>query len=248
VTEMKDIPGFPGYKATVDGKIWSDISGRFLRGWYNEHGYPIVTIKPVCGDKGIRVHRLIGLTYLEKPEGCDVINHLDNNPKNNHVKNLEWTTQKGNMQHCAKQGRAIKRKMFKLSEDIIPKIWAQYHLPTKEIAEMFNVSPRTIRDLFNGKQWSFTSSAYSDLISKPKRRTRKTIDKKTLIQIFERRAKDNSSCVQLAKEFNIDTSQMSKILLGKVSCPITYPYVTPKKWPRGIPTPPNVDTSDWGFS
>ncbi|WP_207657705.1 HNH endonuclease [Faecalicatena contorta] len=36
--------------------------------------------------------------FIPKPDGCDVVNHIDNNSSNNEVSNLEWTTYKGNMQ------------------------------------------------------------------------------------------------------------------------------------------------------
>ena len=51
------------------------------------------------------IHRLVANAFIEKKEGCNVVNHLDNNPYNNIVTNLEWTTYKGNMQHAAKQNR-----------------------------------------------------------------------------------------------------------------------------------------------
>lgn len=51
------------------------------------------------------VHRLVADAFCEKKPGCDIVNHLDNNPANNEASNLEWTTYAGNMQWAAKQGR-----------------------------------------------------------------------------------------------------------------------------------------------
>ena len=53
----------------------------------------------------VLVHRLVATAFVEKPERCDIVNHLDNDPRNNNAKNLEWTTFKGNMQWATKQGR-----------------------------------------------------------------------------------------------------------------------------------------------
>lgn len=53
----------------------------------------------------LSVHRLVADAFCDKPSGCDIVNHIDNNPSNNRADNLEWTTYKGNMQHSAKQGR-----------------------------------------------------------------------------------------------------------------------------------------------
>lgn len=56
------------------------------------------------------VHQLVADAFLVKPEGCDIVNHIDNNPSNNCVSNLEWTTQRGNILHSARQGRMKSRE------------------------------------------------------------------------------------------------------------------------------------------
>lgn len=49
------------------------------------------------------IHRLVAQAFIEKVNGCNIVNHLDNNTHNNMATNLEWTTYKGNMQHSTKQ-------------------------------------------------------------------------------------------------------------------------------------------------
>ena len=51
------------------------------------------------------VHRLVAEAFCERPEGCDIVNHIDSNPENNRADNLEWTTYKGNTQHSIEAGR-----------------------------------------------------------------------------------------------------------------------------------------------
>lgn len=43
--------------------------------------------------------------FLNKPKGCNVVNHLDCNPHNNNAENLEWTTLKGNTKYMQELGR-----------------------------------------------------------------------------------------------------------------------------------------------
>lgn len=50
--------------------------------------------------KTYSIHRLVGIHFLEKPEGKGYINHLDANPSNNRVNNLEWCTQSENIQYA----------------------------------------------------------------------------------------------------------------------------------------------------
>lgn len=78
---------------------------RILKQNTRGNGYKYVHISVDGKVKSYAVHRLVAECFCEKPEGCDIVNHIDNNPSNNNANNLEWTTYKGNMQHAAKQGR-----------------------------------------------------------------------------------------------------------------------------------------------
>lgn len=46
------------------------------------------------------VHRLVAMTFIPNPKGKPCINHIDGNPKNNQVNNLEWTTYTENQNHA----------------------------------------------------------------------------------------------------------------------------------------------------
>lgn len=50
--------------------------------------------------KDFLVHRLVGEAFIPKIENKDFINHIDGNPKNNHVSNLEWCNYKENSNHA----------------------------------------------------------------------------------------------------------------------------------------------------
>jgi hypothetical protein len=51
------------------------------------------------------VHTLVLEAFVgPRAEGM-LCNHLDADPTNNHVSNLEWTTQQGNMRHASALGR-----------------------------------------------------------------------------------------------------------------------------------------------
>ncbi|CAG8616854.1 808_t:CDS:1 [Diversispora eburnea] len=55
----------------------------------------------VCsGYQKYMVHHLVALTFCLKEQGKDYVNHIDGNPTNNKASNLEWCTQKENMQHA----------------------------------------------------------------------------------------------------------------------------------------------------
>ena len=67
-----------------------------------------------------QLHRLVAQLFIPPytyNNGEKVINHKDGNPKNNHVNNLEWVTQKENVIHSHKNG-FVKRDFRIILEDL----------------------------------------------------------------------------------------------------------------------------------
>ena len=111
----KDVVGYEGiYQVSSYGRVKSlkriDSNNRthqerILSLKETPTGYYHVHLSRENKAKWLLVHRLVAEVFCELKDGCDIVNHLDNDPHNNHFENLEWTTYKGNMQHATKQGR-----------------------------------------------------------------------------------------------------------------------------------------------
>lgn len=116
--EWREIEGMNGnYQVSNYGRVRS-----VDRTFYDKRGYKRrftgKIIKPQNTGKGYQqvhisgramyVHRLVATAFLEKLEGCDVVNHKDFDPANNCAENLEWTTIKGNYDYSEKAGRYIR--------------------------------------------------------------------------------------------------------------------------------------------
>ena len=48
--------------------------------------------------KPFLIHRLVAIAFIENSDNKPEINHIDGNPKNNNIRNLEWCTGKENKQ------------------------------------------------------------------------------------------------------------------------------------------------------
>lgn len=101
--EWRDVVGYDGlYKVSDDGRV---MSHNLYRRWKEPHelpqyetnsGYYMVNLYRRGTSKHFLVHRLVAQAFLEKPDGCEYVNHKDENKKNNCVENLEWCTKSYN--------------------------------------------------------------------------------------------------------------------------------------------------------
>ena len=98
------------------------IAGRVLKPKTNTTGYSQVSLFRDRKRKEYLVSRLVAETYCQKPDGCDVVNHLDNTPSHNWATNLEWTTHLGNAQHSVNQHRRYVRPVIRSDGKIYAKL------------------------------------------------------------------------------------------------------------------------------
>lgn len=117
--EWRDIPEFEGlYQASTLGRIRSlprakmDKIGRIalqcgnilkkLNGSDTGHSQVILHKE---GKAYVRaVHRLVAAAFLPNPCNYSVVNHIDGDPTNDSVENLEWCTPKHNTRHAIQKG------------------------------------------------------------------------------------------------------------------------------------------------
>jgi len=97
------IIGFEQYTVYEDGRVYSDKRNKFLSlRMYGRSRRPYyrVTLYDGLGNHSNRsIHRLVAEAFIPNPNNKLVVNHKDNNPKNNDVSNLEWVTHSENTIH-----------------------------------------------------------------------------------------------------------------------------------------------------
>ncbi len=175
IVTYKPIPGRAGYEAGDDGSIWSlrKYGGR-------DHGWPItenrqrrlaespssdkdphLKVKLYCDNKSqsFFVHRLILETFVGPcPEGMEC-RHLDGNPRNNRLSNLEWATKIVNQSDRTVHGtRSTGEKNGKASlkdKDVLRMVelralgWSHQSIAT----ELLTPKP-TVSGILRGRTWS----------------------------------------------------------------------------------------------
>jgi len=104
------------------------------------------------------VHRLVASNFLENPHNKPQVNHIDAVKNNNKLSNLEWCTNRENVDHAFELGLCPKgenSKASKLKEqdilcikDLLKEKNTKY-----SIAKLYGVSRNTIHDIKEGITW-----------------------------------------------------------------------------------------------
>jgi hypothetical protein len=161
---FKEVKGWEGlYQISNCGRV-KRIGGykEYLKPFLSTHGYPTVVLQHLGRKLKISVHRLVALHFLNNPFGHKCVNHIDNDPCNNMVENLEWCTQEMNVRHAVKQKRhsyGEKSSHAKLIGSEVNEIKRLHGLGIKEkdLATRYNVHQCTINRIVNNKNWKLVN-------------------------------------------------------------------------------------------
>ena len=97
------IDGYDNYFISNFGNVKNSKTNRIMKQGNHKQGYKMINLSKNGKMKTFTVHRLVGNAFLENPDNKQMIDHIDNNPSNNIVKNLRWCSQKDNVCNRDKQ-------------------------------------------------------------------------------------------------------------------------------------------------
>ncbi|UXU67444.1 NUMOD4 motif-containing HNH endonuclease [Staphylococcus agnetis] len=134
MTEIwKDVVGYKGlYEVSNYGRIrthkdkttFTKLHGkrkwkqRFLKNKTPNGRDVRVTLWKDGKPKDYLAHRLVAFAFIPTVPNKECINHIDGNPQNNNVKNLEWCTHKENVNHAFENGLHSSNMAVKLINHI----------------------------------------------------------------------------------------------------------------------------------
>lgn len=94
----------PGYWVSNKARVYSAISESFIYGSPLRSGHIGVSLQ-INGKRVHKyLHRLVAEAFVPNPNNCPEVRHLDDDPSNNEVWNLEWGDQYDNVQDSIRNG------------------------------------------------------------------------------------------------------------------------------------------------
>jgi hypothetical protein len=91
------------YTVSKTGEVYSIKFKRILKKRI-KNGYYTVELCYGRSTYEAAIHRLVAGAYIENPHNYPKVNHKNGNPFDNNVENLEWITQKRNVNHALETG------------------------------------------------------------------------------------------------------------------------------------------------
>jgi hypothetical protein len=107
--ELRQIKGFNNYAVSIDGKVWSERSKKFLKERDTGDGYKRAVLyrSGTPNGRSILIHRLVLLAYIGPCPNGHEADHRDRDRGNNNLSNLRWVTKSKN---------CIERNTFRFTE------------------------------------------------------------------------------------------------------------------------------------
>ena len=149
------------YGICSNRKIKTRILKPYKRNAKREANHLVVCLYKNGLSKLIFVHRLVAQAFIPNPNNYPVVNHIDGNPLNNNVSNLEWCTIQKNTQHAYDIGLAKPTKTRKINQYTLDDIYIKTWNTIKEAEQALNLHHigdccRNIRNRAGEYHWKFT--------------------------------------------------------------------------------------------
>lgn len=99
-------------EVSTDGQLRNIKTGTLYRLHIGATGYlgVCVSLGSRKDKRLFKIHKCVAESFIDRPEGLSIVNHIDGNKLNNCVDNLEWCTPSENTRHAVKAGLKVASK------------------------------------------------------------------------------------------------------------------------------------------
>lgn len=167
------------YFVRDDGEIFSENFSEkgklkkrlpsILTGPNGESGYYLIHMSVYGVSYSKLIHRLVAQAFIPNPENKPEVNHKDGFKCHNYASNLEWVTEKENIEHSCKTGLyyvpigedSPKAKITAYQATKICKYLEQNVLSLQEIANTIGCSKAIVSNISQHQAWTHISKFYN---------------------------------------------------------------------------------------
>jgi len=174
--EFVDVPGWEGlYEINKMGQVKSADRYIKVNGVFEKYDIGKIVshtqsrtryLKTLFYRNNVRkfymVHRIVAIVFIENPHSKKCVNHIDGNPHNNHISNLEWCTHAENIQHAYDTGLAValSGEGNNRSKIILNTLTGIFYFGVREAAAILGYHPTALRKILNNRARNYTPLIY----------------------------------------------------------------------------------------